>query len=146
MIVVWMTVVYSLKVTLNGKGIKAFLNTFRSVFKTTLCCKVFSCRQKDLRLKLPYSWNSENNNYISKIVTKLESKTKIKLCFISGLPQTVDTKIVRTETVSGRRIFEFKSYRDGQLFQFNIPIDTRAATWKFYANYSEGCFPSPVSV
>ena len=40
-----------------------------------------------------------------------------------------DPKYVRTESVTGRRIFEFKSYRDCQLFQFTVPIDTKVSIY-----------------
>jgi hypothetical protein len=39
-----------------------------------------------------------------------------------------DPKYLRTESMTGRRIFEFKSYRDCQLFQFTVPIDTKVGS------------------
>ena len=59
---------------------------------------------------------------------------------------SVPQKYVRTETVMGRKIFEFKSYRDGQLFRFDVPLDTRIATWRFLSNFTRGCIPGTVSV
>ena len=60
--------------------------------------------------------------------------------------QDVRPKLIRRESVLGRRIFEFESYRDGQLFHFNVPLDTKTATWKFIVNATEGCRPGRVSV
>ena len=65
---------------------------------------------------------------------------------ISGSPPTVPQKYIRSETVMGRKIFEFKSYRDGQLFHFDVPLDTRIATWRFLSNFTLGCMPGAVSV
>ena len=58
----------------------------------------------------------------------------------------VRPKVIRRESVLSRRIFEFESYRDGQLFHFNVPLDTKTATWKFLVNATEGCRPGKVSV
>ena len=55
-------------------------------------------------------------------------------------------RVIRRESVLGRRIFEFESYRDGQLFHFNVPLDTKTGTWKFVVNATEGCRPGTVSV
>ena len=60
--------------------------------------------------------------------------------------QDVRPKIIRRESVLGRRIFEFESYRDGQIFHFNVPLDTKTATWKFLVNATDGCRPGKVSV
>ena len=51
----------------------------------------------------------------------------------------VDAKATQGEIVEGRRVFEFKSYRDGQLFHFEVPLDTAAAVWRFYPNVSFAC-------
>ena len=68
------------------------------------------------------------------------------LIFFSFAEPSVPQKYVRTETVMGRKIFEFKSYRDGQLFRFDVPLDTRIATWRFLSNFTRGCIPGTVSV
>ena len=60
--------------------------------------------------------------------------------------QDVRPKLIRRESVLDRQIFEFESYRDGQLFHFNVPLDTKTATWKFLVNTTEGCRPGTVSV
>ena len=52
----------------------------------------------------------------------------------------------RHESVSARRVYEYKSYRDGQLFHFNVPLDTTFATWRFRVNYTRGCRPGTVSM
>jgi hypothetical protein len=62
--------------------------------------------------------------------------------YIPSVPQ----KYIHTESVVGRKIFELKSYRDGQLFRFDVPLDTRIATWRFHANFTNGCMPGAVSV
>ena len=56
------------------------------------------------------------------------------------------TATLRGEIVEGRRIFEFDSYRDGQLFRFNVPLDTTAAIWRFYPNVTFGCDAGTISV
>ncbi len=44
------------------------------------------------------------------------------------------TASVRRESVAARRVFRLRSYRDGQLFRFDVPADTRMAVWKFGTN------------
>ncbi len=45
---------------------------------------------------------------------------------------------VRREAVAARRVFRLRSYRDGQLFRFEVPADTRIAVWKFVTNRTRG--------
>ena len=72
--------------------------------------------------------------------------TILYIFFFFFTEPSVPQKYVRTETVMGRKIFEFKSYRDGQLFRFDVPLDTRIATWRFLSNFTRGCIPGTVSV
>lgn len=60
-------------------------------------------------------------------------------------PELKKLRKVRRESITGRRIFEFESYRDGQLFRFNVPQNTRTATWNFFVNATGGCKPGIVS-
>ena len=77
------------------------------------------------------------------------------LFFFAGIYQTGnndyhshyhDPRYVRKESVTARRIFELQSYRDGQLFHFDVPLDTRKAIWTFRTNFTMGCRPGLVTV
>lgn len=57
-----------------------------------------------------------------------------------------DPTLVRREKISPRKLFDFKSYRDGQLVHFEVPLDTKFAIWTFRTNYTRDCTPGTVSV
>ena len=44
---------------------------------------------------------------------------------------------VRRESAAARRVFRLRSYRDGQLFRFDVPTDARMAVWRFGTNRTD---------
>ena len=92
------------------------------------------------------SWAFILTNDVTLLFDQKNSTLYNLIYFFFFTEPSVPQKYVRTETVMGRKIFEFKSYRDGQLFRFDVPLDTRIATWRFLSNFTRGCIPGTVSV
>ena len=91
---------------------------------------------------MPTISNDDNDNEDNDIIGP-------KMSAVSSFDPSLlrpDPNKYRRESTSARRIFDFKSYRDGQLFHFVVPLDAKAATWKLRTNYTAGCRPGMVSV